>query len=314
VRRLFLALVLVGCRNTSGGADAAVDAGAFAGADAGTGEDVEAVYPVDPKAPALPIAAKLCAALTEMPEKKRAACCSTTPGIVTTPECTRTLSAALRHDAVVLDEKEIDACIAAFERTLEGCEWVGPFPPAPPAACQGIVKGKLPSGAKCRSSLECAGGQRCKGVGPTTLGVCAPPKAIGELCGGTVDTLATYTRQTDEKQHPECATGHCIKHRCAEPIAENGACVVTADCADGLSCLPSGPKTKACLRKALPKEGEACPAGVCEGELSCISGKCGQRKHTGEVCTNDFECRGGCLRPDGGVGKPGTCGRRCDLR
>jgi hypothetical protein len=315
VRWLLLGLLLVSCKNTGNRpVDASADASTDAGTEAGAGDDVESVYPVDPNAPAVPVAAKLCAALTEMPEKKRAACCSAAPGIVTTSECTRTLSAAIRHGAVTLDEKAIDACIAAFERTLEGCEWVGPFPPSPPAACSGIVKGSLGTGVKCRSSLECAAGQRCKGVGPTTLGVCAAPKAVGELCGGTVDALATYTRQTDEKQHPECATGHCIKHRCAEAVPENGACVVTADCAEGLSCLPSTPKAKTCVRKALPKEGEACPGGVCEGELSCIAGKCAVRKHSGEACTNDFECRGGCLKPDGGAAKSGTCGPRCDVR
>jgi len=310
VRWFVLGLVLLACRSQKvEGTPAVVDAGHDAGAE----DDVEAVYPVEPNAAPEPLAEKLCAALSELPEQKRAACCSTAPGIVTTAECTRTLSAALRHGAVAVDSAAVDACVAAFDKTLEGCEWVGPFPPAPPAACQGLVKGKLGAGRKCRSSLECAAGLRCKGVGPTTPGTCGPPKAVRELCGSTVDTLAGYTRQTDEKDHPECATGHCIKHRCADPIAAGEPCTVTSDCAAGLSCLPQGPRGKVCLEKPLPKGGEPCPGGACQEGLSCISGKCATRRRTGETCKSDFECRGGCLKPDGGVG-PGTCGPRCDVR
>ncbi|MDF2695350.1 MAG: hypothetical protein K0S65_3733 [Labilithrix sp.] len=325
---LGLSCLLVACpkRNDGAGPDAAPDgsslvATADAGADAAAGDDVDSVYPVDPKAPLDPLAQKLCAGLSEMPEKKRAACCTTTPGIVVTTECARTLSAALRSKAVELAESAVDGCVAAFERSLEGCDWVGPFPPGPPKECQGIVKGLLGEGAKCRSSLECMGSLRCAGVGPTTPGKCSTARAIGELCGGTTDTLATYVRQNDlDKQHPECATGHCIKHRCAMPIPAGGVCHVTLDCAEGLQCLPaSGPVKKGahperkCAPHSIPtREGEACPGGLCAGDLQCIMSKCTRRKGGGEACTNDFECRGGCVRT--GTNAKGTCGPRCDIR
>ena len=199
---LGVACVLAGCaKKTTGTADAAADRGvaaaADAGADAGDGDDVESVYPLDPNAPIVPLAQKLCAGLTEMPEKKRAACCSATPGVVVTSECTRTLSAAIRSNAIELSEPAVDRCISAFEKTLEGCDWVGPFPPGPPPECQGLVKGLLPEGARCRSSLECGGSLRCRGVGPTTAGKCGGARAVGEICGGTTDALATFVRQTD---------------------------------------------------------------------------------------------------------------------
>ena len=288
---------------------------------AGGGEDVEPVYPLDAKAPALPIATKLCDALTTLPEKKRAACCKASPGVVLATECTRQLSAAIRHNALTVDDKDVDACIAAFDKTLDGCDWVGPFPPGPPAACQGIFKGKLAAGQKCRSSLECTGDLRCRDLGPTTPGKCGLAVTGEETsCGGTVDSLATYTRQNDvDKRHPECKE-RCIKHKCQAPIAEGGACLISTDCVDGLQCLPApgaalknGQPPRTCIAgKAPSKEGEPCPGAVCEGALQCIRGKCATRKAGGEACTDDFECRGGCLKSDGGT--KGTCGPRCDIR
>lgn len=290
--------------------NAMADASANAGDGGAGGDDVEPVYPIEPNAVAHPLAQRLCETLHEMPEMKRAACCSATPGIVVTSECTRMLSAALRHAAVDLAEGDVDACRSAFDRTLAGCDWVGPFPPGPPAACLGIIKGKLAAGQKCRSSLECSGELRCLGVGPTTPGKCGPQKAAGDLCGGTTDTLSGYTRQNADldKRHPECrSTERCIKHKCAAPATEGSACQTTGDCSDGLQCLQ-----KKCTARPLPKDGEACPGGVCEGDLQCIKNKCAARKPAGEACTADFECRGGCSKRDGGA--TGTCGPRCDIR
>jgi hypothetical protein len=327
-----LALSSLACQKTTALPDASVttadagvtaDAGAAASADGGGGaEDVEPVYPVEQNAPALPIAQKLCDALTTLPEKKRAACCKASPGIVLVTECTRQLSAAIRHDALAVDDKDVDACIAAFDKTLDGCDWVGPFPPGPPPACQGIFKGKLRAGQKCRSSLECTGDLRCKDLGPTTAGRCGAAGAGEETsCGGTVDSLATYTRQNDvDRRHPECKE-RCIKHKCQAPIGAGGACQISSDCVDGLQCLPTasavalknGQPPRTCIAgKAPSKEGEPCPGAVCEGSLQCIHGKCAERKAGGEACTDDFECRGGCLKADSGT--KGTCGPRCDIR
>jgi hypothetical protein len=301
----------------AGVADATTHA---ANADGGSSDDVEPVYPIEANAPTLPLATKLCNALTEMPERKRAECCKITAGVIIAAECTRQLSAAIRHDALALSQADVDACVDAFTKTLEGCDWVGPFPPTPPAACQGIMKGKLAIGQKCRSSLECAGTARCSGVGPTATGRCTEGKADGEICGGIVDTLAGYTRQIElEKQHPECKN-KCIKRRCAPPATDGKPCQTTSDCASGLQCLPapgpppkSGIPQRACAAgKVGTKPGDACPGGECEGDLQCIKGKCAARKAGGEECTVDFECRGGCLKGDGG--DKGKCGPRCDIR
>jgi hypothetical protein len=329
----FVSLLLVGCpdkpkaepadaaRTAVDGAAAIAVAGDDAGvvAEAGSGDDIVPIYPLDPKATPMPLAERLCVGLATTPEKKRAECCKATPGIVTTTLCTQALSAALRHNAVALDAKDVDACLAAYSQTLDGCDWVGPFPPGPPAACQGILAGKLTAGAKCRSSLECVGALHCVGLGPTTVGTCGPPGADGESCGGATDALAGFTKQNDlERRHPECKD-RCIKHKCSAPAGEGVACLISADCQDGMQCLPGtgkDPKTGVALRKCVAgkapaKDGEPCPGGACEGDLQCIRGKCMARKAGGEACSDDFECRGGCLK-DGGT--KGTCGPRCDIR
>lgn len=325
---LLASLLLLGCpdKPKADARDASVaDATSVLASDgggdggAGGGDDIQPVYPVETNAPPIPLAEKLCSGMSTTPEKKRSTCCHTTPAVVVTGECTRALSASIRHNAIALEEKDVDACLKAFDTTLEGCDWVGPFPPGPPPECQGILKGKLAAGTKCRSSLECGGEQRCLGLGPTTIGKCGPPGADGESCGGTVDALAGFTRQNDiDKRHPECKD-RCIKHKCSVPVGENGACLISADCQDGMQCLVgtgAAPKTGVALRKCVSskapaKDGEPCPGGVCEGGLQCIRSKCAARKPTGEACTDDFECRGGCLR-DGGT--KGTCGPRCDIR
>jgi hypothetical protein len=335
VRSILLLSVLVACGcskrepTVAAGADAgtihlAAPDGAAAALDGGAGDDVEPVYATQADAPVVPIAAKLCAALHDMPETKRASCCGAAPGVVVTSECARTLSAALRANAVAIAEEEVDACVAAQERALDGCDWVGPFPLPPPSECLGIVKGRLAAGARCRSNLECSGGARCLGLSPTTVGTCGGTKADGELCGGTVDTLAGYTRQVDvERRHPECKE-RCIKHRCAAAVAEGGACQVGNDCREGLQCV-----ARRCVAGPLPsKAGEPCPGGECASGLSCIKGRCATRKSAGEECTADFECKGGCLGPrreplallatqgrvQSGADTRGRCGPRCDVR
>ncbi len=327
-----LAMFVVGCPKSpppsaeAGASDASTTAissakdAAAAGASSGSGEDVEPVYPIEANAPVVPLAAKLCEALTAMPEKKRSEYCKSIPGVVITTECTRMLSAALRYKAIDLAESDVAACVDAFTKSLDGCDWVGPFPPTPPAACQGILKGKIALGQKCRSSLECAGDLRCAGVGPTNSGRCSPGKEDGEICGGNVDTLAGYTRQLElERQHPECKT-KCVKHKCAPPVTEGKPCQTTADCATGLACVTSpgpAPKVglppKTCIAgKPAGRAGDPCPGGECEGDLQCIKGKCAARKGAGEECQFDFECRGGCVKAD--AGDKGKCGPRCDIR
>jgi len=310
---LVFSAFLGGCPKGGDGAatDAAVAAVGDAGVDGAAGEVVEddevrAVYPAD-AGPADPLVRKLCGALHDVPEERRAACCATSPALVLTSECSRTLTAALAFKAVTLATADIDACEQAMRAAFDGCDWVGPFVPEVPAACLGIVRGQLAAGKRCRSSLECAEGLRCHGVGPTATGRCGAPSDAGEKCGGSADPLAGWARQNDlDAHHPECK-GWCERTKCADLVPVGGACSLGAACGAGKLCVAGK-----CAAAAPAKVGEACPGDACEKGAQCIQGKCVARKAAGAACAADFECVGGCLKGDAG-GK-GVCGKKCGAR
>ncbi len=306
---LYLAAVLAlslwsGCKcGQSGGTPDASPVSSSA-QKSSTDEDVRPVYPVKAGEPS-PLAQRLCAAIQEIPARRRAACCNGTPGLLLTGECVRMLSAALASGAVKLEAPAVDACVQAMEQAHQGCEWVGPQTPPIPDTCLGLIHGTLATGARCRSSLECSEGLYCRGVGPTDTGVCSPPGAAGELCSLAVDPLATYTRQdTLDEAHPECQ-GYCGRRLCADPVAIGGACTTEAQCARGLHCAAGK-----CAEGELASLGQPCVNGSCEERARCIQGVCTPSKPAGAACEFDGECLGGCIKPDGG--RAGTCGPRCD--
>ncbi|HRI68777.1 MAG TPA: hypothetical protein PK156_31325 [Polyangium sp.] len=269
----------------------------------------DAIEPVYSKiaGPPDPRAEKFCAALHELPAKRRADCCSSSPGFLLTSECVRTLSHALRDKSVDLDSAAVETCVSAMNTAHEGCEWVGPTNVNVPSACEGIIRVAVAEGKTCRSSLECVDGLRCLGVGPTDAGVCRKPLPTGYPCTLAVDTLAALTRQDHlDVQHPEC-TGFCSQRRCQDTVALQGACKTSEACGAGRVCL--GGK---CVEGALPTEGKPCAQGACANGLRCDAGTCHARKSAGARCSNDTECQGGCIRGDGG--KEGTCGMKCNLR
>ncbi len=268
--------------------------------DGGADDEVRAVYAVEKVAP-LSLATRLCRVLHRLPEERRARCCGAPAGITFETECARALSISLRDGAVELDPARVDACSEAMQAALAGCEWVGPHPVLP-AACQGLLDGRRGQGQTCRSSLECRPGLRCRGVGPTDFGRCDVPGAPMTFCGTAVDTLASYTRQATEPDHPECA-GWCDQRRCTEPVPEGGACYADAQCGRGGHCAAGR-----CMPGAIAREGAPCVPGGCERGLRCIEGACRRPKASGERCTTDAECLEGCVR-DAGV-----CATRCDVR
>jgi hypothetical protein len=312
-RRAFLtvcALLSAAACDSSKAASAAADASRAdrrveSAASPSTDDEVHSVYPAD-AGPPDPLAARLCTALHDVPEQRRATCCVTRPGVVFTSECVRTLTAALRFNAVTLDAAQIGRCETAMAREHEGCDWVGPFAPDVPKECDGIVRGVLETDSPCRSSLECRQGLHCRGSGPTLPGICRPARQAGDGCGGAVDALATYTRQLQaDIAHPEC-NGYCDSHRCVSFVAKGGACSFAGQCAKETDCVAGK-----CSPHRVAKLGEPCPGGSCEAGARCIRGGCVAPARTGESCANDFECRGACIRGGKGLG---VCGQRCDVR
>jgi len=269
-------------------------------------EDVEPVYPKT-AGPADPLAEKLCAALHDVPNKRRAECCQSTQGFSLTSECVRILSHALRDKSVSLDGAAVDSCVAQSNAAYEGCDWVGPTNVSLPAACEGILRGSLEEGKRCRSSLECQEGLRCVGLGPTDAGVCRKPSKPGFPCSLAVDTLGALTRQSSlESHHPECA-GYCAQRRCHDFLAVHAACKTNAECGSGKVCLGG-----TCEEGEAPGEGKSCAKTECAAGLICEKGTCAARKKTGAPCSTDGECQGGCLRGD--AGKEGSCGMKCSWR
>lgn len=268
-------------------------------------DGIEPVYPKT-SGPPDPLAEKLCAALYDVPANRRAECCHHSSGFSLTSECVRILSHALRDKSVSLDSAAVDACVSAMNAAHEGCTWVGPVNVPVPAACDGIVRGSIAEGKRCRSSLECIEGLHCIGVGPTDAGVCRKPPPSGYPCTLAVDTLGALTRQDSlETHHPECA-GYCEQRRCQDFVALHGACKTNAACGAGRVCLGGS-----CEEGSLPEEGKPCAKGTCARGLRCEKGTCVGLKPEGARCSLDVECKGGCIRGDGG--KEGTCGMKCGL-
>ncbi len=304
------AMSVAGCPNKSAPPSSGVGAPSASSFDTSEAvsadEEVRPVYPAD-AGPPDPLVLRLCAALHDVPENRRAACCEQKPGVALTSECARTLTFALANKAIAVDAADVDKCAAASQAMYEGCDWVGPFVPEAPDECLGIIKGQLATGKRCRSSLECAGDMRCHGLGPTTMGKCGTASPDNEKCGGSADTLASYTRQGNvDAHHPECK-GYCNRTKCAALIGAGGACTFGAACGVGKLCVD-----RKCATAAPAKFGDACPGGACEKNALCMQGRCVARKPSGVACSTDFECLGGCIKSDGGA--KGTCGKRCDLR
>ncbi|WP_437588087.1 hypothetical protein [Sorangium sp. So ce1000] len=265
---------------------------------------VDGIAPVYGKAdgPPDPLAARLCEALHALPARRKAACCGGAAGFHAAADCARALSLAVRTRAVTLSTEDVGRCVEAMERSLDGCDWVSPLAAPVPPACEGIVRGALDEGARCRSSLECAEGLRCDGAGPTDAGTCRAPRLAGP-CGLSVDALVALTRQTRYAEaHPECR-GHCAGRACADDVPLGGRCEAHAACGRGRRCVDGR-----CSEAAPPPVGAACLAGLCAAGARCVDGRCAAPKAEGEACSRDGECRAACVR---GRRAGGVCGMRC---
>lgn len=298
-----------GCRQgdagpAAGDAAASASAAALASASASAGEDdIKPVYP-QLKGEPDPVVRRLCAALHEVPARRKAACCEKSSASNVGSQCESVVTVALRSGAIGLDEAAVDRCARAVEKAHEGCDWVTPLSSTVPPECEGLLKGQFPEGNKCRSSLECAEGLHCHGAGPTNVGRCGKPREGGS-CNTGVDVLATYARQDAvDKGHPECA-GQCHQHRCMPALAVGEACQANIPCGAGSHC--SGGR---CVAKPPSAEGEACAEQLdCAVGLHCAGGACRGPAGEGEKCERDLDCRALCLKDPGQ--KQGVCGHRC---
>jgi hypothetical protein len=271
-------------------------------------DEIHPVYPRD-AGPPDPLAQRFCDAVYGTPARRAAECCGGPPsGTVAAfaGECVRVLTYAMSTQAIRVAPADVDACAAAIDKVVVGCDWVTlKFSVPAPPACDGILKGQLKEKAACRSSLECEPGLRCQGLSTIDLGVCGPPRPAGQECNLAVDTLASLTRQDHyARAHAECE-GYCKSMRCQAPIPAGGACVSDAVCG-ALRC-----EAGKCTSAPPPGAGEACTA-ACAFGLRCLEGKCTPPRAEGEACKSAVECRGACVTGDGGA--EGTCGKTCTMQ
>jgi hypothetical protein len=165
-----------------------------------------------------PLVARLCDSLTELPRERRAECSHTRPGISLANQCTRLLGMSVASGAVSFVQSEVDKCLADWAKRYEGCGFVDHASLPPLRTCERVLVGNLAADATCRSSLECAAGLYCEGVGPMDSGRCSPPRKEGASCGLSVDPLLAYVRGAAGADRREC-DGECINNRCTKASA-----------------------------------------------------------------------------------------------
>ncbi len=317
-KALLVALLAGGC-TPSQRADPGPDAGtapdaspaasamstALEPAEARGGDEIRPVYPID-AGPPDPLAARFCDAVLVAPERRRSECCSTPnlAGIVA-GQCVRALTFALAQHTVTLAPADVDRCAEAVTRASAGCDWVIPDTTALPPECEGLVKGALAEKARCRSSLECREGLRCMGLSTVDLGVCAPPKPARSQCNVAIDMLATFTRQNHvDRDHPECE-GYCGHAQCEPVVAAGGACATDRACGRGRCSAGK------CTSAPLPALGEVCTEAWAPGRALREGQVRGAEAADGDTCELDAECRGTCVRGDGGTA--GACVKSCPV-
>jgi hypothetical protein len=269
--------------------------------EAETASSLGPAYPEE-HLPDDPAARRLCEALHGLVAARRLACCGHKGGLVLTSECARLVSAALRLKSIRLDPEKVATCARERGASLDGCDWVGPNVPQPPASCAEAMIGLTTKGKPCRSSLECVSGLSCRGARPTALGTCEEARVAG-VCG-SVDPLAPFVLVTDvDARHPEC-TGRCDRHACVAAPLPGGACASPAACARGNRCVDGK-----CVAGAVGEAGQRCTGGGCARGLRCQASVCVHPAEKGTPCSTDLDCQGGCLkRPSD---KRGICGPRC---
>jgi hypothetical protein len=175
------------------------------------------------------------------------------------------LGAALAAGRVAIDADAVSRCSEAVPKALEGCDWVTPGQPMPPAECRALTRGLVGAGSACRSSLECAAPLHCEGGTPTEAGRCTPPLPDGSACRAPSDNLAALLFERDlEQTHPSCA-GACslASHRCERVSPEPASRSERSSGARPGAMLPDAVLPGAACRTDFDCERGGCTAGVC---------------------------------------------------
>lgn len=223
---------------------------------------VEAVAPASPRVAGAALAQRVCSVLQREPAQRRQQCCGGDPERHLASECQSALAPALERGSLSIDAAALEACARASAEQQQGCSWVTPGQPLPPAACQGLTRGRLSAGATCRSALECQSPLHCAGSTPSEPGRCALPGEEGSACATQSDPLAALLFSGDlERAHPSCS-GSCS--------------LLTRRCEAASAAAAQRSSGKAASRQTAGS-GEACQSDFDCASGGCSAGRCGMK-------------------------------------
>lgn len=155
---------------------------------------------------------------------------------------------------------------------------------APPAACEGMLRGTRAGGETCYFPEACASGQcviapdcEVRGCCPGSCRADRQPAAIGGACEVTADCRADAFCGTDLV--------------CTVLGADGAACARDNECGEGLLCMNPLPTQPGTCRTA-PGEGERCPYLRCADEgLRCDEARtCVPIGLPGAACATFLDC------------------------
>lgn len=194
---------------------------------------------------------------------------------------------------VEYDPQSAGNCIEAVKQAAAGCSTLDIDGGQ---ACLNVYRGKLPEGAECNSSIECAappvGDASCEGELQGVPGHCVVDKrgAAGDACYATCTQDGSSTGCGSSGGDPKSASCYtndglyCNAAYVCEKLAALGAACQNDGCVSGAYC-DSG----TCA--LLPVAGESCGNGYsCAPGAYCQGGSCMPTKSAGEACTSYDEC------------------------
>src|SRR5450432_182183 len=216
------------------------------------------------------------------------------------------LARALDAGAVTYDAARGAACLARF--ASDPCSF-GALPASLQvfdvlARCPGALAPRLPSGAACVSSAECASGLWCSNAGVGCAGVCAPFALAGQGCGAGAPCADGLTCD---------ATGVC--RPAATATTEGAACGATADavttCAAGLWCDAAASGAVGACRVVGGAGAPCSDLGGCAASLHCVANACAPPGAVGDACELSGDCAAGLVCDGGACALPFDVGHRC---
>ncbi len=204
--------------------------------------------------------------------------------------CVDELTSAFKAAAqcVTVDEQAADRCIAALGPLASECSPPSNLIDLDRAGCAGAIRGTVPPGGVCRTTLDCAppsdGFATClERDGDTRCVTVHQVKQEGGACDPLSEPEAwdcdPYEGLYCNPETARCETIGLPGGACAETYSSTMSCVAGTDCRLGV-CEPLGKPGDACGAVEVP----------CEGRCDETTSTCVSLRAPGESCVADEEC------------------------